>query len=158
MSKNGKLVDFAFSNGMSYEERSVSNDEPSLTRQEFKDECDINSIMSRYDAYLADPMKSVREPIYYDFASMPKTLMEAMEVVKTGAEAFMRLPAAVRREFDNDPAAFVDYAADPSNVDQMRVWGLAQPVPPGAVPSPAPAAAADAEKAAGATPEPRAKK
>lgn len=128
---------------------------PSLTRQEFAAECDINSIMSKYEGHLADPMKSVREPMYVDFTGMPNTLMEAMSVLHRGSDAFMSLPAAVRREFNNDPAEFLDFAYDPDNMDQLREWGLAKPKPPevapviGPVPAPAvPAAPAVAPAAA----------
>jgi hypothetical protein len=103
---------------------------PSMTRQEFADECDINTIMAQYDRYLADPMRSLRgEPQYVDFTEMPLTLMDAMEVLHRGTAAFMTLPAKVRREFDNDAAAFVDFASDPANIDQLRDWGLAAPLP-----------------------------
>ena len=127
-------------------------DGPSLTRQEFAAECDINTIMQNYDAYLSDPMRSVREPLYYDFTTLPSTLIEAMDVMKAGETAFYSLPASVRKEFDNNAAAFVDFASDPGNLDQMREWGLAPllplrlaPVPP--IGSPAPGVAAPAAPA-----------
>lgn len=129
---------------------------PSLTRQEFAEECDINSIMARYDGYLSDPMRSIREPTYYDFTDLPQTLLESMEVLRQGEEAFFRLPALVRREFDNNPAAFVDFAANPENLETLREWGLAEPIkapePPMKVevvnPAPAPANEPGAPKAA----------
>lgn len=116
---------------------------PSMTRQEFAEECDINTIMARYDAHLSDPMRSVREPMYVDFTNMPDTLMGTMALVQEASEAFYRLPAAVRREFDNDPVMFTDFASDPENIDQLRTWGLAKPLPaePAAAPSSEPAPA-----------------
>lgn len=135
MPKNGErevfgmpvaLGDFQKSNGLDRSVHLVMPGGPSLTRQEFADECDINSIMAKYESHLADPMKSVREPIYYDFTASPSSLMEAMDIMARGQEAFMRLPATVRREFDNDPAQFVDFASDPANVDQLVEWGLAE--------------------------------
>jgi len=122
--------DFTKNNGTSSYEHDVFTEGPSLTRQEFADECDINNIMQRYDAYLSDPMKSVREPIYYDFTKMPDTLMGAMDVILQAQDAFMSMPAKVRKEFDNDPAAFADFASDPANLEQMREWGLAAPEKP----------------------------
>lgn len=119
--------DFAKSNGLPRSAFETMPGGPSLTRQEFAEECDINNIMKRYDAYISDPMRSVREPVYYDFTEMPDTLMGAMEVLHRGEDAFFKLPAEVRREFDNNPAAFVDFASDPENVGQMRTWGLAPP-------------------------------
>lgn len=118
--------DFYKSNGMVHEP--VMPGGPSMTRQEFAEECDINTIMSRYDAYLSDPMKSVREPMYIDFTELPDSLMGTMALVQAASDAFYTLPAVVRREFDNDPVMFADYAADPTNVEQMREWGLAKPL------------------------------
>lgn len=122
-----KLEDFRVSNGLGPKETDTYIDGPSMTRQEFADECNINSIMERYDAYLSDPMRSIREPRYYDFTEMPDTLMGFMEKMHEAETAFMTLPAVVRREFDNDPVQFCDFAADPTNLDMMREWGLAPP-------------------------------
>lgn len=113
---------------------------PSMTRQEFAEECDINSIMAKYDGFLSDPMKAMRDPMYIDFTELPDTLMGTMELVKQASDAFYRLPAMVRKEFDNDPMMFGDFAADPANIDQLREWGLAKPLPkPEPAPAPAPA-------------------
>lgn len=143
--------DFVKTNGLPRHVHEYHAGGPSLTRQEFAEECDINVLMARFDGALADPMRSVRLPVYYDFTEMPGSLMEAMQVMQTGQEAFMRLPATVRREFDNDPAAFVDFASDPANLDQMRTWGLAPPKPPEAAPIVGPVGQAPA---AGGAPAP----
>ncbi|UDN67485.1 internal scaffolding protein [robinz microvirus RP_30] len=129
--------DFAKSNGLDPKVHLAMPGGPSETRQEFAAECDINTIMKNYDAYLADPRRSIREPVYYDLSAYPDDLMGFMRLMHEGEAAFMTLPAAVRREFDNDPVEFVSYAADPANVDQMRDWGLAKPKPaPEAPPAP----------------------
>lgn len=116
--------DFSKSNGLARSVHEEHSEGPSMTRQEFADECDINNIMLRYESYLADPMRTVRAPVFYDFTSMPDSLMGAMEVFRRGEEAFFTLPASVRREFDNNPAMFVDFASDPANLPQMKTWGL----------------------------------
>lgn len=121
--------DFYKTNGLTVAEHGTHPVGPSMTRAEFAEECDINTIMARYDGYLSDPMASLREARYIDFTNLPDTLMGTMEMVKTAADAFYRLPAVVRKEFDNNPVAFADFAADPTNVDRMREWGLAAPAP-----------------------------
>lgn len=121
--------DFRKTNGTHSMEHAFICTGPSLTRQEFMAECDINTIMAQYDGYLSDPMRSIREPMYVDFTSMPDTLMGAMAILNEASAAFFRLPANVRREFDNDPTAWADYAADPANKDKMREWGLVAPEP-----------------------------
>lgn len=146
------LNDFYKSNGV---EHRVGNDEPSMTRQEFADECDINMLMKRYEGHgqtinylLAQPAQGGQ---YLDFADIPDTLMGYMEFMKTAEAAFMTLPAIVRKEFENNAYAFCEFASDPSNLDQMRTWGLAAPAkpevaeglgtPPGGAAPPAPPAA-----------------
>lgn len=116
-----------FSKGNGQEHAAFLTEGPSLTRQEFAEECDINTIMQRYDGYLSDPMRSMREPRYVDFADMPQDLMGFMRLQQEAADAFMTLPAQVRKEFENDPIQFVAFAADPGNLEQMREWGLAAP-------------------------------
>lgn len=132
---------------------------PSMARQEFKEECDVNEIMARYEA--TGVLPNVGEPFYFDFTTLPTDMREAMEIMRAGNEAFYTLPAKVRKEFDNDPARFVDFASQPdaifdggmTHLDQMRAWGLAPPAPaPAAAPvaagAPAPAAASPPASAA----------
>lgn len=138
------------------------DDQPSLTRQEFKAECDINTIMDRYEKSGAFSHVNRAQPIYMDCTQFPD-LRGAMDTMRVAGEAFAMLPAKVRREFDNDAQKFVDYARDPANLKQMREWGLADPEKPAPLPievkvvnpAPAPAPAPEAAAAApGARPMP----
>lgn len=147
--------DFLKSNGLRYADTCTHTPGPSLTRQEFAEECDINSLMARYDTHVIGGPGNLppAQPVYFDFADAPQTLMEYMQFQKDAEEQFMRLPAIVRKEFDNSALEFVAFATDPGNVDQMVSWGLAAPKPqkaPEASPeavasSPAPAAAPSPE-------------
>jgi len=112
-----------------------------MTKQEFAEECDINSLMARYQKTGALPV-SDRRPMYGDFSNLPD-FMEAQEILRSANEAFMALPAVVRRQFDNDPALFVAFAEKEENVEQLRIWGLAKPldVPPAPEPAVEPAIA-----------------
>lgn len=100
---------------------------PSMTREEFAEECDINTIMERYDSQKGWPLPPRdQEPIYYDFVGMPD-LQSALHSLNEASEAFMTLPAKVRKEFDNDPVRFVEFASSRDNLEQLREWGLAEP-------------------------------
>lgn len=101
-------------------------DEISRTRQEFAEDADINVIMARYEKTGQLPVPGL-EPVYLDLASGPVDLQAAMDTLYNAEEAFMRLPAATRREFDNDPVKFVAFAQDEGNLSKMREWGLAKP-------------------------------
>ncbi|AXH76470.1 MAG: internal scaffolding protein [Microviridae sp.] len=113
---------------------------PSLTRQEFAEECDINNLMKRYEGHVIGGPGNLppQQPLYFDFTSGPQTLMEFMDMQQRAEQAFMMLPAVVRKEFDNDALQFVEFASDPANLDQMRTWGLAEPAEPAGSVSPGP--------------------
>lgn len=99
----------------------------SMTRQEFADECDVNVLMARYEKTGVWPLPPLdAKPRYLDVSDVPD-LQGAMQVMIEAEAAFMSLPAIVRKEFDNDKLKFVEFAQDPANLDQMRIWGLAPP-------------------------------
>lgn len=54
-------------------------------------------------------------------------LREAIEKVDSATELFMEVPSEIRGKFENDAGAFIDYATNPMNIDQLRDWGLANP-------------------------------
>ncbi|UDN67783.1 internal scaffolding protein [robinz microvirus RP_117] len=143
---NGKTMpmasaDFNKSNGV---DAKTYNLEPSLTRQEFAEECDINSLMKRYEGHVTGGpgnLAPLGPPVYIDFNEIPDNLMDYMHRLDDATAAFNSLPANVRREFDNSPYLFVDFASDPLNLEQMRFWGLAPPAkapetPPAVAPAP----------------------
>lgn len=94
------------------------------TKSEFKEECDLNVLMARYKKTGILPAGRNAMPQYFDASEVPD-FHQAMQLVIDAEVAFMRLPASVRKQFGNDPTAFLEYATDPKNVDQMRKWGLA---------------------------------
>lgn len=120
-----ELVDFCVCNGS---DTGFHNTEPSLTRQEFSDECDINVIMAQYEKTGVINHQAPREPFYFDVTEVPD-FRSAMDFMIDADKAFMSLPAKVRKEFDNDARNFVDFAIDPANLDKMREFGLAPPAP-----------------------------
>lgn len=95
-----------------------------MTRQEFRDECDINVLMATYEKNGMMPPLNRGTPQYLDVSNVPD-LAAAIAVIDQAEAAFMSLPAKVRKEFDNDAIRFVEFAQDPENIDQLREWGLA---------------------------------
>ncbi|WNK14385.1 MAG: internal scaffolding protein [Microvirus sp.] len=100
--------------------------DPGMTRQEFADECDINLLMERYETTGVVSHVNRAAPVFLD-TTLYKGLQASMDAFKEASTAFLALPAKVRKEFDNDPQAFVDFAVNPENVERMREWGLAAP-------------------------------
>lgn len=110
--------------------------EKSLTHQSFKDECDINNIMSRYAKTGVVTHVNRFQGRYGDFSEIAD-YQTALGIVKNAEEMFLTLPAQIRAEFDNDPGTFIEFAENPANLDRMVQLGLAEkvvvdlPSPPG---------------------------
>ncbi|WNK14611.1 MAG: internal scaffolding protein [Microvirus sp.] len=98
-----------------------------MTRQEFAEECDINVLMSKYESQAVWP-QPMQPAAYLDLTDLPD-FQESQNLLIQATEAFMTLPAKVRKEFDNDAGKFVDFATDEKNLQQMRDWKLAPPAP-----------------------------
>jgi hypothetical protein len=99
----------------------------SLTKQAFQDECDIDKIISRFTKTGNESIlqgSPLSEKNYGDFSDVPD-LVGLYERINRAEESFMTLPANLRRKFENDPLQFMEFASDPSNVDEMRELGLA---------------------------------
>lgn len=85
-------------------------------------DADINVIMSRYQKTGQLPPLA-RLPSYGDFDQV-SDFRTALELVRQGEHQFMQLPAAVRARFDNDPAAFSEFASDPGNHLELVELGV----------------------------------
>lgn len=98
--------------------------EPTLTKQSEAAATDINLIMKRYEQTGLLP-QAVREAVFTD-VSQVGDFRTALEVIRVAQEGFMQLPAGVRSEFQNDPAAFVDFCSDPGNRARLVELGLVE--------------------------------
>lgn len=96
--------------------------DPSLAQQQFRDECDINNILERFNVTGQLPVTPL-EPKFGDFTGI-NDYQTALNAVISAQESFDQLPARVRERFANDPAAFVDFCLDESNRDEMKALGL----------------------------------
>lgn len=111
---------------------------PSMTKQSFRDQCDINQILKQYKtpAMLAQLLAQGRQGTYAD---LPDELdyQESMNTIIQAEAAFASLPSKLRNRFDNDPGQFLAFMSDPANKEQWYELGLAvRPAdPPPAEPS-----------------------
>lgn len=115
----------------------------SVTQQQFKDECDINTIVRRF-GLTGELPDDVRMPMSGDFTDAPD-FDTAMQLVVQAKEEFMRLPAELRSRFNNDPGRLIAFIEDDGNRDEARKLGLLKPEPEkardgGSVPPPQAAA------------------
>lgn len=95
------------------------NEEPSMTQQQFKEECDINNIMKKHgtDA-IAMAALSRGKGIYADISELPGDYQGMLETIQKAEDAFMSMTAETRRRFDNDPGKFMEFLQDPKNYDE----------------------------------------
>lgn len=116
----------------------IDTGDDSVVQQQFADEVDVNTIVRRFG--LAEP-PVVAQGVYGDFTGITD-YESAVAAVETAQANFMRLPAAARDKFGNDPARFLDYAMRVGEDELIAFCGLvpapAAPVPPlAAAPAPA---------------------
>lgn len=97
----------------------------SLTQQEFKDECDINRVMLKWQKHGVLEHRNTFEGQYGDFSNIPSDYHSAMNAVVEAQEMFMTLPSSVRKRFANDPGNFLEFVTDEKNVPEMVKMGLA---------------------------------
>lgn len=97
----------------------------SLTKQAFKEECDINTIVRRFGLSGELPT-GVAAPTYQDFEGI-FDFHSAMNAISKAHEAFDQMPAEVRVRFSNDPAQFVDFCSQESNRSEALRLGLLVP-------------------------------
>lgn len=102
--------------------RTVNND-PSLTIQSEKDACDINMIVAK--CRKTGMMTNVRtdQLRYGDFSSAVDyhdSVLRAQEA----QDAFMSLPADIRKRFSNDPGQLIDFLANEANRQEAVDLGI----------------------------------
>jgi len=113
---------------------------PGRTKQSFKNECDINTIMSRYQKTgILPDMLNTANAQYLDVTGYD--YQEAMQIVAGAQSMFNELPSAIRSRFKNDPAEFVEFTSNPENRQEMAQMGLLRPEAVAAMANPAPASA-----------------
>lgn len=109
---------------------------PSLTKQEFGDESNINNIVNRSIKTGQPPMTSFtsplsrmggRKPIYGDISSVDYHQM--MNKVADMQTKFNMLPARTRSKFRNSPEAMMRWLEDEKNYDEAVKLGLLVPDP-----------------------------
>lgn len=128
--------------------------EPSMTKQSFVAECDINNIVKEFTqtGQVSHVNEKARQGAYVD---LPDSMdfQQGLEMVRAAETAFMTLPAQVRARFGNDPAQFLEFFQDPANQEEAIKLGLASDTRP---PEPAPKAPDPAPAPAPTNPQPKA--
>lgn len=100
-------------------------EQPSRTKQEFKDQCDVNHIMARYESTGLISHLAKGHPQFLDVSEIPDYQAMLDRMIAVG-DFFMGLPAKIRDHFDNDPSVMMEAIGDPERRDEMVDLGLVE--------------------------------
>jgi phage internal scaffolding protein len=120
-------------------ESGLGCEDPSLAQQHYKDECDINTILQKFNITGLLP-ESPLSPRYGDFTGI-SDYHTALNRVIAAQDEFDGLPANIRARFENDPAQLIEFLENSENRQEAEKLGLVEP------------AAAEVVEAAQTTPE-----
>ncbi|AXL15212.1 internal scaffolding protein [Microviridae sp.] len=88
----------------------ISFTKPTLTKQSFKQECDINYIVKKFQTTGQLPISNTLEP---QFGNAPTIdLKESLDLVKNLHREFDELPAKIKAVFGNDPSNYGQFLSD----------------------------------------------
>lgn len=104
---------------------------PTMTKQEFIAECDINNIIKDFTPSAMAALMSQQAALggYTDLPD-PYDLQEAIAIQEQAGRAFDSLPSKVRDRFGNDPGRFLEFFHEPGNRDEAIAMGLIIPPEP----------------------------
>jgi len=96
----------------------------SRTKQSFKAECDINTILKKYQKTGLLSHVSQYQGRYEDLPS-EIDYQQSLNAIIAAEESFSSLPSKIRARFGNDPAEFLQFVENPANENEMIDLGLA---------------------------------
>lgn len=96
---------------------------PSRTKQSFRDECDINNIMRKWQKTGLVTHVSKYQGDYSDLTNV-QSYHESCNQVLAAQEAFASLPSSLRSRFQNDPGQFLEFVGNDANRDEAIKLGL----------------------------------
>jgi phage internal scaffolding protein len=128
MSKNAIFLRTPYN----YDKDAASNEsglhceDASLAQQHYKEECDINTILQKFNITGLLP-ESPLSPRYGDFSGI-SDYHTAMNRVISAQDEFEALPAQIRARFDNDPSKLIEFLENSENRPEAEELGLVEKV------------------------------
>jgi len=126
MSKNAIFLRTPYN----YDKDAASNEsglhceDASLAQQHYKEECDINTILEKFNITGLLPEQPL-SPRYGDFTGIGD-YHTAMNRVIAVQDEFEALPAQIRARFDNDPAQLIEFLENSDNRPEAEELGLVE--------------------------------
>lgn len=96
---------------------------PGRTKQSFRDEVNVNSIVAKYKATgLVNHVRT--NPGTYTDMSDARSYHESLNLVHNSQALFNALPSAIRTKFGNDPSQLMAFMEDKKNIPEAVKLGL----------------------------------
>jgi len=98
----------------------------SRTKSEYAADLDRNEIMRKYEHFGVMPHELREQGFYADVSNIPN-YQDSLIAVQNGKQAFMTLPARIRKRFGNDPQNLLDFLSDDNNYEEAVKLGIIKP-------------------------------
>ena len=108
--------------------KGITFTEPTMTQQQFKDECDTNVIIDRYTktGVIPEELVNASAGVYGDFSGVGD-YMDMQNKLIAARESFDALPSKVRSRFNDNPAELIAFVNDGNNYDEAVKLGIVSP-------------------------------
>lgn len=101
---------------------------PSLTKQSFAGDTDINKIIAKFEKTGMIEHVNRRQPFYGDVSEY-RGYQESLEMVREAQELFNNMSANIRERFENDPVKMIEFLDNPANLQEAIDLGMVLPDP-----------------------------
>jgi len=101
------------------------SDKPSMTQQQFKNQCDINQILKKFEKTGMISHLNNYKGNYADFSNI-KDFQTNLNSVINAQSAFDALPSNIRKRFGNNPNNLIEFVQDNSNYKEALKLGLVE--------------------------------
>lgn len=108
-------------------QQAIKDGEEVMVEQSHKSEVDINNIVKKHGADLIGKIAALQQWTYDDVTG--NDFQESMNALIKARDTFADVPSDIRKQFDNDPAKFMDFVYNPDNKDKLVEMGLAHAEP-----------------------------
>lgn len=116
---------FGYDSDLVSRETGIFFSDPTRTKQEFKEEADINTIVERFHITGVMPPNH-RVAMFGDFEE-PMDFHAAQNRIADAHYAFMQIPPKIRERFGNDPQALMSFLEDRGNREEAKKLGFLEP-------------------------------
>jgi len=132
MKKQGELpflrTEYNYDRNAASQESAIRFHKPTLTKQSFADESDINFIADRFG--LTGELPTIADqPIWGAQFNEHFDFQKAQNAVIAAKQDFMTLPAKLRARFHNNPSELLAFLDNPDNRDEAAFLGLMEKRP-----------------------------